>query len=133
MGAHLDQTMNKLRRVKSETLGYLTSTVYYQKTHAYAVQRMRTVHASADYQALPRWAKSEIAGYEEAYFSGIHNHLTEYKHRRIADGAYISSSEVNWGKREIDSGASFWKGTDIMYSGPDPDPTAPDATSEPAR
>lgn len=117
MGAHLDTTRNRLRRVQSETTGYLSSVVYYKKTHAYAVRRMRAIRESSDWAQLPRWARDRIHGYESGYFDAIH-HLLEWRYRKIADGTYISQEQVNWGQREIDGGAHFWKGTDIMYSDP---------------
>lgn len=119
MGSHLGTTINRLHRVRDQTLSYLASTVYYQKPHAYLVQRLKGVHQSADYQKLPRWAKDQIAGYEEGYCAAI-LHLLEWRYRRISDGAYIPESEVDWGKREVENGAHFWKGTDYMYSDPEP-------------
>lgn len=119
MGMSLDQSLRMLYRVKGETLSYLATMVYDKRSHDWAMDRMQKVHQSKDYQALPRWAQAQVAGYEEGYFAGV-QHLHEWRYLRTRDQKYIPESEVVWGERAIEGGAYFWKGTDLPFYIPPP-------------
>lgn len=94
----LDRDIEAKRRYAERVYSIWSSARKNGDNHELIMDRLRLeVWATPGYQALPRWAKSEVSGYNMAFFDQTIRELTEYRvvMSRTAGRSDISGREAS--------------------------------------
>ncbi len=117
----LDRDIEAKRRYAERVYSIWSSARKNGDNHELIMDRLRLeVWATPGYQALPRWAKSEVTGYNMAFFDQTIRELTEY--RVVMNGEALTPDEWVNGRgltyrdvSEQGEAASYWIATNTRF------------------
>lgn len=114
---NLNTTINAISRFKGIIRSNVSQAKSFKLTHDQLLDlRNRKLFQDPQYKRLPRWAKAELSGYEEALFDGLWA-LVEW--RLFLDGRYVNDKDIplgRWADVEKNKGQHFWKDSDRPYT-----------------
>lgn len=112
----LDTTVKRISEFKITIADIWAMAECYHLKHARIMElRQQRLYDDSRYQSIPQWAKSELRGYDDAFFHFAFRHNLVW--RVNLDGQYISGKDVPKGRwSEVKMGRHFWKDTDKHFT-----------------